>query len=433
MAALVVAAVVAAVSGRSRPDGAAPTTAAPLGTTIAATTTSLTTTVTSATTSQTAAAPAATAAASTSNETSRSIAQIAPIAPTSTVATTIETATSTAVASEPTTSSTSAPIPPTTPITRIAPEAAAAIANVMTMTSVPADAIVPTSDASLEAVTNPINGRRGPSRSTSAGLGCEIDPTAARACLVATLDALGFNVGGEPGLDLDRRIVESITVVQLDAGLAANGVADQALYTYLGIWPGTAALGAAEVRTIGTSQEGRPLVARRYGNGAKVVLVVAQTHGDEEAGLRVMLRAVHQSLPAGETLWIVPTMNPDGVAHDTRFLANHHDPNRAAPVEPEQRAVYDFALAIHPTLAVYYHQNYGWIGGSGASMERARAYQSATKLGTLKRSGDCKLGFMWCPIDDALGSNSILVELPDIATAADIHAHAAALLAVAAA
>lgn len=304
----------------------------------------------------------------------------------------------------------------------------------MTMTSVPADVIVATSDASLDAVTNPINGRRGPSRttSTSTGLGCEIDPAAPRQCLVATLDALGFNVGGEPGPDLDRRIVQSIVVVQLDAGLTANGVADDALYTYLGIEPGAAALGATEVRTIGTSQEGRPLIARRYGNGAKVVLVVAQTHGDEEAGLRVMLRAVHQRFPSGVTLWIVPTINPDGVAHDTRFLANHHDPNRVAPAEPEQRAVYDLALAVHPTLAVYYHQNYGWIGGSGASMEPARAYQVSTQLGTLKRSGDCRLGFMWCPIDDALGSSSILVELPDITTPADVQAHAAALLAVAA-
>jgi hypothetical protein len=80
---------------------------------------------------------------------------------------------------------------------------------------------------------------------------------------------------------------------------------------------------------------------------------------------------------------------------------------------------------------VWYHQNYGWVGGSGASAGPAREYQKITALGTLKRSGDCAKGFMWCPIDDALNGSSILVELPDVLTPADVQLHAAALLAVA--
>ena len=66
--------------------------------------------------------------------------------------------------------------------------------------------------------------------------------------------------------------------------------------------------------------------------------------------------------------------------------------------------------------------------GSGASMSPAKAYQAQTELGTLKRSGDCAKGFMWCPIDVALGSSSILVELPDVLTPADVQIHALALL-----
>ena len=62
----------------------------------------------------------------------------------------------------------------------------------------------------------------------------------------------------------------------------------------------------------------------------------------------------------------------------------------------------------------------------------ARRYQALTRLGTLKHSGDCAVGFMWCPIDDALGSSSILVELPDVLTPADVQVHTRALLAVAA-
>jgi hypothetical protein len=124
-------------------------------------------------------------------------------------------------------------------------------------------------------------------------------------------------------------------------------------------------------------------------------------------------------------------MNPDGLALDTRFLTNGVDPNRQAPSHLEQRAVYDFALATRPSLTVWYHQNYGWVGASGASTAPARLYQSMTALGTLHHSGDCAKGFMWCPIDDALGSSSILVELPDVLTPADVQAHARALLAVA--
>ena len=126
-----------------------------------------------------------------------------------------------------------------------------------------------------------------------------------------------------------------------------------------------------EARQIGTSAQGRPIIAVRYGDGPRTVLVVGQTHGDEEGGLRVLLRAQSLPLPEGITLWVIPTLNPDGVALDTRFLANGADPNRKAPTQPEQRAVHEFALAIRPSLTVWYHQNYGWIGGSGASMTPA--------------------------------------------------------------
>jgi hypothetical protein len=155
------------------------------------------------------------------------------------------------------------------------------------------------------------------------------------------------------------------------------------------------------------------------------------THGDEEGGLRVLLRARTLPLPEGITMWVVPTMNPDGLALDTRFLANGVDPNRQAPSQPEQQAIYNFARATRPSLTIWYHQNYGWVGGSGASMTPARKYQALTRLGTLKHSGDCAVGFMWCPIDDAIGSSSILVELPDVLTPADVQRHALALVAVA--
>jgi protein MpaA len=298
----------------------------------------------------------------------------------------------------------------------------------ISMTAVPADVIVPTSPASLDKATNPINGRRSAERRSPDDLKCASATT--DACLAGALDALGFDVA--TGADRERRLERATAVAQLDAGLPVTGHADDALIRYLGLAAdSTLEATADEARQIGTSAQGRPIMAFRYGDGPKTVLVVGQTHGDEEGGLRVLLRARSLPRPDGVTLWVIPTMNPDGLALDTRFLADGADPNRRAPSQPEQQAVVDFALAIRPSLTVWYHQNYGWVGGSGASMAPAQRYQQATGLGTLKRSGRCTNGFMWCPVDAALGSSSILVELPDVLTPAEVQTHALALLAVA--
>jgi murein peptide amidase A len=320
------------------------------------------------------------------------------------------------------------PMPTTASVTSTAE--VGAVPDGISMTSVPPDVIVATSQTSLDTTTNPINGRRAGRRPALAAPGCVMGPAAPDACLTATLDRLGFDVTSGSGADQERRVQRATAVVQLDAGLPMTGEVDDAVAKYVGI-AADVAPEAREVRQIGASAQGRPITALRYGDGPRTVLVVGQTHGDEEGGLRVLLRARTLAVPAGITLWVIPTMNPDGLAADTRFLADGADPNRHAPSEPEQVAVSNFALTVRPALTVWYHQNYGWVGGSGASMAPAKRYQAVTRLGTLKHSGDCAVGFMWCPIDDALASSSILVELPDVLTPADVQIHAQALLAVA--
>jgi len=316
----------------------------------------------------------------------------------------------------------------------------------VSMTAVSADVLVPTSPPTLDPVTNPINGRRSGTRPRAGEPACGAD-TPAEPCLVTLLDRLGFDVaphtagdatGG--GDDVASRIARAVAVVQLDAGLPPTGVADEALLDHLALVAAAitddpdATAGADERRVVGTSTAGRPIIGLRYGSGPRTVLVVGQTHGDEEAGLRVLLRALTLQLPEDVTLWVVPTMNPDGWSADTRFLAGGADPNRQAPSRPEQLAVYDLAMEVRPSLSIWYHQNYAWVGGSGASFGPAQHYQELTGLGTLKRSGDCATrGFMWCPIDEALGASSILVELPDVVTPADVQRHAQALLDVIAA
>ena len=297
-------------------------------------------------------------------------------------------------------------------------------------TSVPANVIVPTSETSLDPATNPVNGRRGGRRPLPDDFGC-VTPTT-QTCLPLMLDTLGFDVTSGPREERTHRVQRATAVVQLDAGLEMTGVPDDDLLEYLNVDSDTTVDPRAdEVREVGSSAKGRPIMAVRYGDGPRTVLVVGQTHGDEEGGLRVLLRARSLPLPDDLTLWVIPTMNPDGQIGDTRFLANGADPNRKAVSQLEQQAVYDFAIEVRPSLTVWYHQNYGWVGGSGASYLPAKRYQARTGLGTLKRSGDCAKGFLWCPIDEAIGSSSILVELPDVLTPADVQIHALALLEVA--
>ncbi len=80
-----------------------------------------------------------------------------------------------------------------------------------------------------------------------------------------------------------------------------------------------AALAGKQV-TIGHSVLGRPLVATVEGrrDAATQFLVIGCVHGNETAGIRVARRLVGSAPPRKAALWIVPSLNPDGVAAGTR-------------------------------------------------------------------------------------------------------------------
>src|SRR4051812_12956621 len=139
----------------------------------------------------------------------------------------------------------------------------------------------------------------------------------------------------------------------------------------------TLALGAAApVQRIGHSSEGRPIVVERAGNPAGVrVLVVGCIHGNECAGLPV-IRALRRVTGGAADLWIVPTVNPDGRAHDTRQDARGVDLNRnwssgwrpgGRPFdvyyggprpfsERETRVARNLIKRIHPQITIWFHQ-----------------------------------------------------------------------------
>jgi len=97
-----------------------------------------------------------------------------------------------------------------------------------------------------------------------------------------------------------------------------------------------------ERRLLGYSQEGRPIVAHRFGWGEVKVVLVGDIHGGtEENTYRLMSEIVAYYLKNPDqvspqvTLWVVPTINPDGLAHETRFNSRGVDLNRNADTDQD--------------------------------------------------------------------------------------------------
>jgi hypothetical protein len=111
------------------------------------------------------------------------------------------------------------------------------------------------------------------------------------------------------------------------------------------------------VRTIGETNEGRPVWAARVGHGPVRLQYVTQQHGDEPLGTPAaieFLRTVgvgntgwHKWLRSRVTVDVVVRANPDGHAHDWRF---NYDPT-ADPEFGERGKGYDLNRYHNPDLA----------------------------------------------------------------------------------
>jgi protein MpaA len=153
---------------------------------------------------------------------------------------------------------------------------------------------------------------------------------------------------------------------------------------------------------LGQSVEGRPITAVERGTpGGTAVLVIGCIHGDEDAGMSVVDRLMAATVPDGVDLWLVPSMNPDGQAHQVRTNAHQVDLNRNFPQgwaplgapgdsqyagtgpasEPETAAVVALVERIRPSLTVWYHQDLNRIDvGTGRAGQIQRRYAELTGL-----------------------------------------------------
>ncbi len=169
------------------------------------------------------------------------------------------------------------------------------------------------------------------------------------------------------------------------AGLAAAGLASA----------------APQPLVVGHSVRGRQIVAFERGDrSAPATLVVGVIHGTEPAGLAVISRLRRMPLPRHVHLWLVPTVNPDGLAARTRQNAHGVDLNRNWPVawarngrpwdgaysgprplsEPENRAMRAFILRIKPKLTIWYHQPLDEVYGSDPHVAVLKRYARLTGL-----------------------------------------------------
>ena len=150
---------------------------------------------------------------------------------------------------------------------------------------------------------------------------------------------------------------------------------------------------------LGRSVEGRPIVAIETGDfdATRRVLVVGCIHGNETAGIAIANRLAHIAPPPELDLWVVPVLNPDGVAADTRGNAHDVDLNRNFPwhwqrlrglfysgprplSEPESRIAARLIRRARPQISIWFHQHMRLVDESGGSVAIERRYAELVEL-----------------------------------------------------
>ncbi|MGZ4403469.1 MAG: DUF2817 domain-containing protein [Gaiellaceae bacterium] len=152
---------------------------------------------------------------------------------------------------------------------------------------------------------------------------------------------------------------------------------------------------SARTVLLGRSWQRRPIEAVEVGNRSGTpVLVVGCIHGNETGGIAIA-RALERLSPRDLDLWVVPDLNPDGVAADRRQNAHGVDLNRNFPwrwrplsgvyesgphplSEREARIAHALILRLRPRLTIWFHQHLDlvWASGGDRRVERVFAHVS---------------------------------------------------------
>ena len=205
--------------------------------------------------------------------------------------------------------------------------------------------------------------------------------------------------------------------------------------------------------TIGYSVRHRPIEAVEIGDPRQPrrILVVGCIHGNEPAGIAIARRLISLAHPPNTTLWVIPDLNPDGVAAHTRQNADGVDLNRNFPwhwrpldspgglqysgptplSEPESQAAVRFILSVRPQITIWFHQPQSLVDLSGGDprVERRFAHLVGLPVRELIRYQGSAASWSNARL---LGSTAFVVELPPgrlQPTAATRYTHAVLVLA----
>ena len=162
---------------------------------------------------------------------------------------------------------------------------------------------------------------------------------------------------------------------------------------------------------VGHSVQGRPIELIHVDGPGPRVLVVGCIHGNEPAGIAVVnaLRGAHPNVD----LWLVPVLNPDGVARGTRENAHGADLNRDffRVSQPETRAARAIVARVHPRYTIWFHQQLDLVWAYGRSSAAGRRYAQLAGLRFYHRVWEPGSATNWQNrLPD--GQRSITVELP---------------------
>jgi protein MpaA len=207
-------------------------------------------------------------------------------------------------------------------------------------------------------------------------------------------------------------------------------------------------LASTRTTLLGRSWQERPIRVSEVGNPAATrVLVVGAIHGNETAGIAIA-HALERLSPADLDLWIVPDLNPDGVAAGTRQNAHGVDLNRNFPwrwrplagvyasgphplSEREARIARALILRLRPHVTIWFHQHLDlvWASGGRRRIEKTFARVSGLPYHPMPQLAGSAISWQNNTLP---GTTAFAAELPaGRPSAADVRRYVRAVLAAA--
>ena len=150
----------------------------------------------------------------------------------------------------------------------------------------------------------------------------------------------------------------------------------------------------------GRSVKGKKINYTKLGSGQNITLLFASIHGSERAAVPLLNHFQEYliencNLLNGNTVIIVPVVNPDGLEKKTRYNSNQIDLNRNFPAdnrinnnrngrfalsEPESYILYKIVNMYKPSRVIAFHEALNCIDYDGTADELAKRLADKCKL-----------------------------------------------------